>query len=114
MPHDVGAFEVFCAYYLGLAKDGTRRHNNLHAAAKALGVSTSDVESALIRHGLTAEAMLERDFDLAGAQLDIQASPPGVDLHSIALMHWELWLAAPPRSGDWRRDDFSSSNDDDI
>jgi len=99
-------FPLFCAYYLGLKPDGTRAPLNIHGVARAAGVSVADVEMALERHGLSAEAMLQTDFDLASAQLDIQASPPGVDLHGIALMHWELWQCAKPRDGDWRKDDF--------
>lgn len=100
----LAAFPLFCAYHLGLDRFGRRRFNTIHDVARAAGVDRDAVDAALARHGLDAASMLRRDFDLASAQLDIQASPPGVDLVSIALMHWELFLAAPEVERDWARE----------
>lgn len=102
------AFELFCAYHLGLAPSGKVRFANIHDVARAFGMDVDGVQAALERHGMDAARMLELDFDLAGAQLDIQASPPGVDLPSIARMHWDLFLQAPEKPRDWdaeRRED---------
>lgn len=94
-------FELFCAYHLGLDAAGRARFSHLHDVARRFGIGTDQVTAALERHGMSAARMLELDFDLAAAQLDIEASPPGVDLKSIALMHWEKFLAAAPRKRDW-------------
>ncbi len=98
-------FSLFCAYHLGLDAQGRKRFGNVHDVARGAGVGVADVEMALERAGLSAAAMLNRDFDLAGAQLDIQASPPGVDLVGIALMHWELFLNAPVKVRKWGSED---------
>ncbi len=104
------AFSLFCAYHLGLDRFGRRRFSTIHDVARAAGVSRELVDEALVRHGLDAAHMLERDFDLASAQLDIQASPPGVDLVSIAWMHWELWCAAPARDRAREAEDDARAN----
>jgi hypothetical protein len=109
----LAAFPLFCAYHLGLDRFGRRRFNTIHDVARAAGVDRDTVDAALGRHGLDAASMLRRDFDLASAQLDIQASPPGVDLVSIALMHWELFCAAPEVERDWAREAEDDAREND-
>lgn len=94
-------FTLFCAYHLGLQPDGKVRHANIHDVARSFGASTEEVQLALERWGMGPARMLELDFDLAAAQLDIQASPPGVDLVDLARMHWELFRGAPHTPRDW-------------
>lgn len=101
MAEHLDPFALFCAYHLGLDPGGRARFAHLHDVARRFGVSSDEVTAALERHGMSAARMLELDFDLASAQLDIEASPPGVDLLSIAQMHWEKFLAAAPRRRDW-------------
>ena len=100
----LSAFSLFCAYHLGLDRQGRKRFSNVHDVARAAGVGRVDVDDALQRHGLDADSMLKRDFDLVGAQLDIQVSPPGVDLLSLAEMHWELFVASAVVERDWARE----------
>jgi hypothetical protein len=102
-------FALFCAYHLGLdvtAKEFERRarHRNIHDVARLFGVGVDDVERALVANKMDAARMLEIDFDVTSAQLDIQASPPGVDLPSIARMHYDLFLEAPEKKRDWERE----------
>jgi hypothetical protein len=106
----LSAFSLFCAYHLGLDRFGRRRFSTIHDVAKAAGVSRQVVDDALVRHGLDPASMLERDFDLASAQLDIQVSPPGVDLVSIAWMHFDLWGAAPRRDRTREAEDDAREN----
>jgi len=106
-------FALFCAYHLGLDRFGRRRFSTIHDVARAAGVDRETVDAALSRHGLDAASMLRRDFDLASAQLDIQASPPGVDLVSIALMHWELFVAAPEVERDWAKEAEDDAREND-
>jgi hypothetical protein len=97
-------FLLFCAYHLGLDERGRFRLQNVNDVARRFSTDVETVERALDKHGMSAARMLELDFDLAGAQLDIQASPPGVDLLSIAQMHYELFLSAPKKERDWERE----------
>lgn len=98
---NANAFRLFCAYHLGLHPDGRRREMNVHDVARALAMSVDDVNAGLQRYGLTSHRLLNLDFDLAAAREDIWASPPGVDLPSIALMHFELLQQAVDRPRDW-------------
>lgn len=102
MPAAIDPFALFCAYHLGLDAQGRPRFAHLHDVARRFGVSPDEVQGALERHGMSAARLLELDFDLVGAQLDIKASPPGVDLLSLAQMHWEKFLAASPKARDWQ------------
>ena len=94
-------FTLFCAYHLGLDANGRARFAHLHDIARRFGVTIEEANAALELHGMSAARMLALDFDLAAARFDIEASPSGVDLLSIAQMHWEKFLAAKPRARDW-------------
>jgi hypothetical protein len=100
-------FALFCAYHLGLTPEGQKRELNIHDVARLLSkvhgrfVDKDAVEEALIAHGLTAADLMNSDFDLAAAREDIWASPPGVDLRSLAAMHFEHWKNAVERPRDW-------------
>lgn len=98
---DKAAFALFCAYHLGLDPNGNKRAMNIHDVARALRCSVDDVASDLERFGLTSDRLLNLDFDLAAAREDIWASPPGVDLASIAVMHFEFLQQAEERPRDW-------------
>jgi hypothetical protein len=98
-------FALFCAYHLGLDLRSNRAgHRNIHDVARMFAVDVGAVEHALVANKMDAARMLELDFDLVSAQLDIEASPPGVDLPSIARMHYDLFLAAPEKKRDWDRE----------
>jgi hypothetical protein len=49
------------------------------------------------------ERMMNVDFDLAMAQLDIQVAPEGVDRVEIAREIFQQFRAAPHKPRDWRR-----------
>jgi hypothetical protein len=98
----VDPFELFCAYHLGLDERGRFKFANAHDVARRFGIDVDQVEAELEHHGMSSARMLDLDFDLASAQLDIQASPPRVDLISIARMHYDLFLSAPQKKRDWQ------------
>lgn len=100
--HGLDPFELFCAYHLGLFPDGSVRFANLHQVAQAFGVEPEDVLEALRAYHLDPDRLLHAGVDLAGAQADVQVSPPGVDLTAVALLHYEAALVAEPESRDWR------------
>lgn len=104
MTDPIEPFALFCAYYLGLDERGRFRHQNIHDVARRFRVATSVVEAALKQHGMDPDRMLGLSFDMAGAQLDMQVSPPGVDLPSIARMHYDLFLQAEEKPRDWQRE----------
>ncbi len=101
---DVDAFALFCAYHLGLDLHGKRRPMNVHDVARDFGLGRGDIDDALERHGLTSLRLMNLDFDLIGARMDVDVSPPGVDLLSIARMHWDLLQTAVERPRDWEQE----------
>ncbi len=102
--HETRAFSLFCAYHLGLDPQGKKREMNIHDVARAVGGSTDDVNADLVRFGLTSERLMNLDFDLAAARDDVWASPPGVDLPSIARMHFDLLRGAVEKPRDWEQE----------
>lgn len=104
MTDPIEPFALFSAYYLGLNEQGRFRHQNIHDVARRFRVDTSVIEAALKKFRMDADRMLSLQFDMAGAQLDMQVSPPGVDLPSIARMHYDLFLQAEEKPRDWQRE----------
>jgi len=100
----IDPFALFCAYHLGLTEQGGYRFQNIHDVARRFHVDTATIEQALLAYGLDTDRMLSSSFDAAAAQVDIQVSPPGVDLLGLAQMHWELLLASTPAARDWKRE----------
>lgn len=94
-------FRLFCAYHLGITEDGRYRFQNVHDVARRFGVGKDDVDAALQAYRMSPEDVVQSDFDVASAQVDMQVSPPGVDLEGLALMHWEAFLDAKPKARDW-------------
>jgi hypothetical protein len=81
--------------------------------ARLLGCDIDTLNHALTTHGLDADSAMGQDYDLTAARMDMEASPPGVDLRTIAAMHYQAFRDAKPR--DWRNtddDDDDSDNKD--
>jgi hypothetical protein len=100
----IDPFELFCAYHLGLTAAGAYKFQNVHDVARRFHVEPTDIEDALRAYGLDTERLLSSSFDTASAQVDIQVSPPGVDLVGLAQMHWEALLDSQENARDWKRE----------
>lgn len=94
-------FALFCAYHLGIGEDNRCRFQNVNEVARRFGVGVSELQEALRAYALDSDTLIDVDFDLASAQADVQVSPPGVDLVSLARMHYDALLEAAPKSRDW-------------
>ena len=99
----IDPFELFCAYHLGIAADRTYKPANIHDVARRLGVDSGVIRQALQAHGMDPETMLNVDFDLTMAQLDIQVAPEGVDRVELAKGIFEEFRAAPRKKRDWQK-----------
>ena len=100
---DPTPFELFCAYYLGIAKDGSYRPANIHTIARQFNRPAGELKQLLQNYGLDAMAVMERDFDLAMAQIDMQLAPEGVNRVELAKPLFEEFLAAPRKKIDWKK-----------
>lgn len=94
-------FELFCAYHLGITAQNTYSFQNVHDVAKRFGVGAGEVKQALQDYGMDPDTVINSKFNMAVAQVDIQVAPPGVDLKTIAQMHFEDFLASPKKARNW-------------
>jgi hypothetical protein len=94
-------FALFCAYHLGLFRDGSVHFANVHDVARAFSTDVDTVQRALDAYGLSPDVIVNSAFDVASAQADVAVSPPGVDLVTLAAMHWEMLIASWGTSRDW-------------
>jgi hypothetical protein len=101
--HKLDPFALFCAYYLGINADDTYRQANIQDVARRFGVSTGVIKQALYDYHMDPDTLLNCDFDLAMAQIDIQVSPPGVSKTELARGIFEEFQASKKGSRDWER-----------
>jgi hypothetical protein len=98
----IDPFELFCAYHLGITKDKQYRPLNLHDVARRFNVDGSVIKQALQAYGMDADTLLNTEFDLTMAQLDIQVAPEGVDRVELAKGIYEEFRLAPRKQRDWK------------
>lgn len=97
-------FELFCAYHLGITAQNTYVFQNVHDVAKRLGTNAGQVRQALQNYGMDPDAVINSRFNMASAQVDIQVSPPGVDLKTLGRMHYEEFLGSPQKGRNWQKE----------
>jgi hypothetical protein len=95
------AFNLFCAYHLGIGPDNTYRSNNLNQVAQRFGVEPGVIRQAAKDFGFDPGTMLDKEFDLALAQLDIQVAPEGISKIELAKGIYDEFLNAPDLKRDW-------------
>ena len=99
----IDAFELFCAYHLGITPDKKFRHANLSEVARRFGIGPGEIKQALQDFGMDAAVVMEKDFDMALAQLDIELAPEGIDRVELARQIYADYLEAPRRKIDWKK-----------
>ena len=96
-------FNLSCAYHLGIGPKKEYKPANLNEVARRFGNEPGVVRQALKECGMDSAALLDRDFDMALAQLDIQVAPEGIDRMELAKSIYEDFLAAPHLKRDWEK-----------
>ncbi len=99
----IDAFELFCAYHLGIRPDNQYRQANINEVARRFNASTGVIKQASKEYGMDPAALLDKDFDMAMAQLDIQVAPEGIDRKELAKNIYEDFLAAPVQKRNWKK-----------
>jgi hypothetical protein len=99
----LNAFNLFCSYHLGIGPKKEYKPANLNEVARRFGNEPAFVRQALKECGMDSAALLDRDFDMALAQLDIQVAPEGIDRMELAKSIYEDFLAAPHVKRDWKK-----------
>lgn len=77
-------FDLFCAYLLGLGRDGSVRKPDLKDTARRFNVGPGVVKQALTQYGMDPESLDSFDFDISLARMDVQVSPPGISKRELA------------------------------
>ena len=96
-------FNLFCAYHLGIGPKKEYRPSNLNEVARRFGQDPATVRQALKESGMDSASLLDREFDMALAQLDIQVAPEGIDRIELAKSIYEDFLAASHVKRDWKK-----------
>jgi hypothetical protein len=102
--YGISAFELFCAYHLGIQEDGRYRFGNVHDVAKRFGVGAAVIRQSLEEFALRPDDIWNLKWDLSEAQVAIAVADPGADLRAIAFVHWRKLLTAPRRKRDWAQE----------
>ena len=96
-------FNLFCAYHLGIGPKKEYRPSNLNEVARRFGQDPATVRQALKECGMDSASLLDREFDMALAQLDIQVAPEGIDRMELAKSIYEDFQASPHVKRDWNK-----------
>ena len=97
------AFRLFCAYHLGIGPNKEYRPTNINEIARRFGQDQAVVKQALKDCNMDSASLLDKDFDMALAQLDIQVAPEGIDKIELAKSIYEDFLEAPSVKRDWKK-----------
>lgn len=100
---NIDPFELFCAYHLGIEANDTYKPSNINQVANRFRVDPATVRQATKEYGFDPQAMLDKDFDLALAQLDIQVAPEGISKVELAKTIYEEFLNASVMKRDWKK-----------
>ncbi|MCZ6512316.1 MAG: hypothetical protein O6857_00130 [Nitrospinae bacterium] len=100
---NIDPFELFCAYHLGITQDKGYRTANINEVANRFRTEQGMVKQALKEYDMDPESLLNRDFDMALAQLDIQVAPEGVDRLELAHGIYDDFQNAPRIKRDWNK-----------
>ena len=97
------AFSLFCAYHLGIGPNKEYKPTNINEIARRFGQDQGVVKQALKDCKMDSASLLDKDFDMALAQLDIQVAPEGIDKIELAKSIYEDFLEAPSVKRDWKK-----------
>jgi hypothetical protein len=100
---NIDPFELFCAYHLGITKDKGYRTANINEVANRFRSEPGMIKQALKQYDMDPESLLNREFDMGLAQLDIQVAPEGVDRLELARGIYQDFQDAPRMKRDWNK-----------
>lgn len=101
--HNIDPFQLFCAYHLGIGVNNEYKPSNINEVAKRFGVDPATTRQVLKEYGMDSGSLLDLDFDMALAQLDIQVAPEGIDRTELAKSIYDEFLNAPVKTRDWKK-----------
>lgn len=102
--HGIEAFDLFCAYHLGITEDGDYRFQNVHQVARRFGTNAAVIKQLLADYALDSDTVIHSAFDLAGAQVDIMLAPEGISRVELARELYAAFQASPRNARNWNRE----------
>ncbi|MGH7858452.1 MAG: hypothetical protein ACREQY_14095, partial [Candidatus Binatia bacterium] len=102
--HGIDPFRLFCAYHLGITEEGGYRFQNVHHVARTFGTNAGVIRQALVELRMDPDVIVQSDFDLTGAQVDVMLAPDGISRIELARDIYARFRRAPLRKRDWRRE----------
>jgi hypothetical protein len=93
--------ELFMAYHLGITADDGYRAQNIHDLGRRFRTSPDRINQALKAYEIDAETVLNTDFDMAMAQLDIRVAPAGISKRELGRQLYEEFRSSPRMARDW-------------
>jgi hypothetical protein len=100
----IDAFELFCAYHLGITPDDGYRISNIHEVARRFGTNAAELRQILSDFGMAADDIVHSGFDLPGAQVDIMVAPAGISRRELARPLYDEFRTAPKQARNWARE----------
>jgi hypothetical protein len=97
----IDPFDLFCAYHLGISSQNQYRPSNINQVANRFKIDIGTTRQILKEYGMDSASLLDRDFDMALAQLDIQVAPEGINRTELGKNIFEDFLEAPIKKRDW-------------
>lgn len=102
--HGIDAFALFCAYHLGITASDGYEFQNVHQVARRFGVSSGIIKQILQDLAMDPDRLVNSDFDLSSAQIDVLEVPDGVSRTEVAREHWDAFRRAKLKPRDWQRE----------
>ena len=99
----IDPFELFCAYHLGITSQNQYRPSNINDVANRFKIDVGTTRQILKEYEMDSASLLDRDFDMALAQLDIQVAPEGINRTELGRNIFEDFLEAPIKKRDWKK-----------
>jgi hypothetical protein len=99
--YKITPFELFCAYHLGITRDGGYQFQNIHDVAKRFGCPSGVIKQLLAEFDMDADAIVQAKYDMASAQVDIMTAPEGISRQELARQMFDDFKKAPRRARDW-------------
>ena len=99
----IDPFELFCAYHLGITSQNQYRPSNINDVANRFKIDVGTTRQILKEYEMDSASLLDRDFDMALAQLDIQVAPEGINRTELGRIIFEDFLEAPIKKRDWKK-----------
>jgi hypothetical protein len=100
----IDAFDLFCAYHLGITSEGGYRIQNIHEVARRFGTNAAELRQVLTDYGMAADDIVHSGFDLPGAQVDIMVAPEGISRRELARPLYDEFRNAPKQARNWARE----------